>query len=293
MFGRRADARPVENLSPMRRFMPYISPRRNDSVFYMFQDIEVEAALEFLEKKNRERPPERRMTLFHLFLRSTAQAMWLRPGVNRFVKGGRLWQREGVWLTFSAKREIRDGAPMITVKKRFHPESETLEEMVDSIHQKLAFGRSGGQTRSDKEMSLLLRLPVPVVGWLMRLAGALDRFGLLPRSMIEPDPLFTSVFMANLGSIDYPAGFHHLWEYGTCSIFGVMGRIEPGPEGRRRMRVAWTYDERIEDGLYSYYSLEGIRERIESPELLEIPAAELERRQREEQQRGGGDAPVR
>ncbi len=90
--------------------------------------------------------------------------------------------------------------------------------------------------------------------------------------------VFTSVFLANLGSIDYPAGFHHLWEYGTCSIFGVMGRIEPDENGRRKMNMAWSYDERIEDGLYSYYSLEGIRERIENPELLEGTAEQPEQR---------------
>ena len=293
MFGRRPDARPVENLPAMRRFMPYISPRRNDSAFYMFQDVEVDAALEFLEKKNRERPSERRMTLFHLFLRSTAQALYLRPGTNRFVKGGRLWQRNGEWLTFSAKRELVDGSPMITVKKQFQPETETLDEMVDSIYEKLAFGRSGRKTQSDKEMNLMLRLPGPVVNLALLGARLLDRWGLLPGSMIVADPLFTSVFVANLGSIDYPAGFHHLWEYGTCSIFGVMGRIEPGDAGRRKMRLAWTYDERIEDGLYSYHTLEGIRGRIEQPELLEVPAGELKRRQEAEGKSGSGVMPVR
>ena len=115
----RPDAKSIDNLSNMRRFMPYISPRRNDSVFHMFQDIQVDAAIEYLEKKNRGREHAERITLFHLFLRSTAQAMVLRPGVNRFVKGGRLWQRDGVFLTFSAKRAIEDGSPMITVKRRF------------------------------------------------------------------------------------------------------------------------------------------------------------------------------
>jgi len=275
MFGRRPDAKPVEPLAPMRRFMPYISPRRNDSVFYMMQQIEVEAALEYLEKKNANRPPERRITLFHLFLRSCAQGIALRPGVNRFVKGGRLWQRDGVWLTFSALREIRDGAPMITVKRRFEPEHENVEQMVDAIYDKLLAGRAGKRTTSDKEMGLMLRLPGPLIQLLMTLAGLADRFGLLPKSMIEADPLYCSLFLANLGSIDYPAGFHHLWEYGTCSMFGVMGRVEPGPEGRRRMSVAWTYDERIESGLYSYHTLEGIRERLENPELLDATLEEI------------------
>ena len=278
MFGRRPDATPVREHSAMRRFMPYVSPRRNDSLFYMMQQIEVEAALEHLEKRNRERPPDRPITLFHLFLRSSSHALYLRPGVNRFVKAGRLWQRDGEWLTFSAKREIKDGSPMLTVKRRFHPTRESLDEMVDAIYEQLRAGRAGRRTTSDKEMGLLLRLPGPAIRAALWLARVADHLGLLPRSMIDADPLFTSLFIANLGSIDYPAGFHHLWEYGTASLFGVMGRIEPGPGGRRRISVAWTYDERIEDGLYSYYTLESIRERMEHPELLEQTADRLEKR---------------
>jgi hypothetical protein len=268
MFGRRPDATQVTDLSMMRRFMPYISPRRNDSLFYMMQEIEVEAALEFLAKHNAERPEDRPVTLFHLFLRSCAQGLYLRPGVNRFVKAGKLWQRDGEWITFSAKREIRDGSPMITIKSRVHPTTETLDEMVDGIYDRLQSGRSGKKTTSDKEMNVMLRLPGFVIRFLMFSMRIGDNLGLVPRSMIDADPLFTSVFIANLGSIDYPAGFHHLWEYGTASLFGVMGRIEPGANGRRKISVAWTYDERIEDGLYSYYTLEGIRERLEHPELL-------------------------
>ena len=75
MFGRRADATLVRDLPMMRRFMPYISPRRNDSLFYMMQEIQVDAALEYLEKRNRDRPADRPMTLFHLFLRSTSHGM--------------------------------------------------------------------------------------------------------------------------------------------------------------------------------------------------------------------------
>src|SRR3972149_9195214 len=104
MFGRRPDATPVRELPAMRRFMPYVSPRRNDSLFYMMQQIEVEAALEHLEKRNRERPPDRPITLFHLFLRSTGHALHLRPGVNRFVKAGGLWPRDGGGVKFRAER---------------------------------------------------------------------------------------------------------------------------------------------------------------------------------------------
>jgi hypothetical protein len=275
MFGRRPDATLAKNIAPMRRIMPFVSPRRNDSVFHLAQEIEVEAALEFLEKHNQDRPPDRPITLFHLLLRSTAQASYLRPAINRFVKGGRLWQREGIYFTFSALREIADGARMLTIKRRFEPETESLDEMVDGIYARLKPARAGVQSTSDKETNLLLRLPVFLTSLAIRGADWLDHFGLLPRAMIEPDPLYTSIFFANLGSVGHEAGWHHLWERGTCSIFGVMGRIKPGPDGRRRVTVCWTYDERIEDGIYSCVTLAGIRSRIENPEQLLRRAGEL------------------
>jgi hypothetical protein len=272
MFGKRPDASPVRDLNAMRRFMPYVSPRRNDSLFYMNQDIRVDAAFEFIEKKNAERPRNRPITLFHLFLRACSMTLLARPGVNRFVKAGRLWQRDGAWITFSAKRKLVDGSPMITIKRRFSPESESLDEMTDAIYEQLRAGRRGKQTTSDKEVKWMLRLPGPLIRIALAMGRLADHFGLLPRKMIDADPLYTSVFIANLGSIDYPAGFHHLWEYGTASLFGVMGRIENAADGGRKFSVCWTYDERIEDGLYSYYTLGMIRDLIENPERMIEPA---------------------
>jgi hypothetical protein len=278
MFGRRPDASQVRQLSAMRRFMPYISPRRNDSVFHLAQEIEIDAALEFLEKKNRERPPDKPMTLFHLMLRSGSQALYLRPGVNRFVKGGKLWQRKGEWITFSAKIKIEDGAPLVTIKRKFEPVTESLDEMVDGIYGLIRPARAGRKSTSDKEMGLLLRLPGFVIKALLGLVHFADRFGLVPRGMIDSDPLYTSCFVANLGSVGHDAGFHHLWEHGTCSLFAVIGKVRRGEGGRRVVTICWTYDERVEDGLYSYITIAGIKERIEHPELLELKAPELESR---------------
>ena len=164
---------------------------------------------------------------------------------------------------------------MITIKRRFAPERETLDEMVDAIYEQLLPARRGALSTSDKETRLMSRLPGFLTSTVIRAVDALDTLGLLPRSLIEPDPLFASVFMANLGSVGHDAGFHHLWERGTCSIFCVMGRIRRGAGGRRVMTVCWTYDERIEDGLYSYIGIAGIQKRIEDPEQLLATTGEL------------------
>jgi len=262
----------------MQRIMPHVSPRRNDSVFYLPDTIEVEAALEFLDKHNGSRPADRPATLFHLMLHAIGQGIALHPRTNRFVKGGRLWQRRGAYITFSAKRELSNSGALVTIKRRCDAEHESLDDTIDGVYALIRPARRGVESTSDKETNLLVRLPNVLTGAIVRAGEVLDRLGLLPLAMIEPDPMFSTVFVANLGSVGLDAGFHHLWERGTCSAFCVIGRIKPGNSGRRIVNVTWTWDERAEDGLYVAGYTNGVKARIESPELLLASPAELRER---------------
>ena len=267
MFGRRADARRVDNLSRTRRFMPYLSPRRNDSLVYYTTEIEVAPALAFLAETNEHRSDDDRITLFHLYLKATANAFHERPGVNRFVAGGKLWQRDGVWITYSAKQEILEGSPVMAIKRRFD-RGERLTAMVDSFREELESKRRGKLDASDKELNLALRAPGFLIRLGMKLLSLANALGILSKQMIDNDPFFSSAFVANLGSVGLDAGYHHVWEHGTCSIFAVVGRIHESPAGKRVIDVKYTFDERIEDGLYAAATLEGIKAALESPESL-------------------------
>lgn len=267
MFGKRPDGDQIKDLSRLRAFMPFISPRRNDANVLFVTEIEVDAALEFIDRFNEGRDPERQLTLFHMYLRAMARVMHERPSVNRFVAGGRLWQRNHVALSFAAKQSFEDGAPLKTVK-RFFPEQESLAELVDSITGRIKKRRSGEVTQSDKEINLAMLLPVTltrIVVWLLDRANHLH---LLPKKMIDEDPLFASIFVANLGSVGLEAGYHHLWEYGTCSHFAVVGCVHERWDGKRIINVKYNYDERVEDGLYAAKALGLIKEWIEKPESL-------------------------
>lgn len=268
MFRRRPDATLAANLDPVRRFMPFVSPRRNDSLVYFSQDVPVDAALAFVEEYNRARPREERLTLFHLVLRSLAMVIEERPRLNRFVAGGRIWQRDGVWITFSAKLRFDDDAPILTVKRRFEAE-ESLTRMVEQLQSSLRTGRSGRKTTSDREIGLLLRLPPFLTFALVRLVRVLDARGLLPGTMIENDPMYASAFVANLGSVGLEAGYHHLWEHGNIPIFCVVGKVKDDPRGAGRlMTLKFSYDERVEDGLYCARGLERLCEFLQHPEKL-------------------------
>jgi hypothetical protein len=267
MFERRPDATLVRDLPPIRRFMPFLSPRRNESLVYLAHDVDVEAALRFVEAHAEERPPDRPLTLFHLILRAIVRVLDERPRLNRFTAGGRIWQRDGIWITFSAKRSFDDEAPILTVKRRFDP-AESLDTMVDRLHDELARARSGRRGAADREMELLLALPPPVTSALVGAFQWADSLGVLPRALLDSSPMHASVFVANLGSVGLDAGYHHLWEHGNIPLFCVIGRIQPGPDGRRGVSLKWTFDERVEDGLYCTRSLERLDELLRHPEKL-------------------------
>ena len=117
-------------------------------------------------------------------------------------------------------------------------------------------------------MSIALRVPASVARLAIAALHQVNQLGLLPKKMIDDDPLFASVFAANLGSVDMNAGYHHLWEYGTCSAFAMMGRIQSRLDGTRYFEMKYTYDERMADGLYAGITMEMIKERVENPEKL-------------------------
>ena len=94
----------------------------------------------------------------------------------------------------------------------------------------------------------------------------------------QNDPMYASIFVANLGSIKLKAPWHHLSEYGTTPLFGVIGKVEKVPfvteSGelgvREEVLIRWSFDERITDGLYCAKALDLFEKNILNPENLTI-----------------------
>ena len=137
-------------------------------------------------------------------------------------------------------------------------------------------GRGGAPSTSDREVHAILRLPVPLRRLVMRSGRWLDSVGLLPRAMIEADPMYASAFVANLGSVGLDAAYHHLFEHGTTPIFVTMGRLHLAPvvaadrsiSAREIFELKYTFDERTEDGFYAARALGHLKELLEHPDTL-------------------------
>jgi hypothetical protein len=269
VFRWRSDGDLVKKLPATRRIMPLIMRRRNESAVYFEQKIDPRAGQAFLDEFRDK--TGLRATWTHLMLFAMVQALHKWPRMNRFVAGGRLWQRRGIWISFSAKKKKDHKSAVVVLKRRFDPD-QSFEELVRFVEGDKEEGRSSKKSRTDKELGLLFSLPLFVtkrIAWLLMWA---DHAGLLPRSFVDGDPMYGSIFLANLGSIQMDAAHHHLYEYGNISIFAVAGgardevvaadgeaRVEP------RITFKYTFDERIEDGLYCASALEDLRRILEHP----------------------------
>jgi hypothetical protein len=268
---KRSDGTLVPNLSNVRRMIPYLMRGRNESIIYHDETYDLTLTKAWLHAYNRSHAQP--ATLFHLFLWAMGRVLNQRAGLNRFVSGGRIYERKGVHLSFAAKKKFRDEAPLVTVKVPFPPD-EPFDECVRRIIASIDDGRSDEQRTVDKELKLAMALP----GWLLRLVMALlrglDRLNLQPGAMIANDPMYASVFVANLGSVGLDRTYHHLYEYGNISIFASLGTQRKalcvGPDDQPAVRdgieVRWALDERINDGFYCATSLRHVQRIVENPE---------------------------
>jgi hypothetical protein len=268
---RRPDGDLVRGESAVRRIMPYLMRGRNESAVYHETVFRIGAARAWLRAYNRSHA--NRATLFDLLAYACAVALEVRPRLNRFVSGGRLYQRRGVSLSFVAKKEFTDEGAGATVKLTA-ASGERLEAFVTRVAAHVAAARET-ERAVDREVSLVMRLPGPLVRLGVALVRLLDHWNLLPWFMMEHDPMYASLFLANLGSVGVSDVFHHLYEYGTVSIFAAMSsprRAAIVVDGELSvedvLEVRWTFDERIDDAFSCARSLAVVQEILESPERL-------------------------
>ena len=150
--------------------------------------------------------------------------------------------------------------------------AEDFPGLCRRISQTSGTERSDARTAQDKEFDLFLLLPRFVLNRAVSLMRWLDYHNLLPNRFIQDDPLYTSIFIANLGSLRMGPGFHHLFEWGNCPIFLMVGKIEARPTvvdgqvvAQDTVHLRWTFDDRIDDGLNARFAIESMTRILENP----------------------------
>ncbi len=262
----------------MNQIMAYIYPNRADNEAYINEEIDLRPVEEYLAKKNEGREGDK-YKYFHVICAAVAKTLILRPKLNRFVAGNRLYQRKYASVAFTMKKQFSDHSEEGLVMKKFQPDStiDTLfEDLVSEIH---AIREERVVDNSTSFMDKLVKLPHPVLSGIMATLRKLDKKGKVPYDLIKEDPNYSSCFLTNLGSIDLSCGYHHLSNWGTCTVFVVIGKRHYAPEYhadgsfevRPVLNLGFTLDERVADGYYYSKSMKLIKHLLAHPELLELP----------------------
>ena len=247
--GDRRDGRLLRELDSLHYITGIIYPNRCDNEAYIGLRVDLTPINEYLKKKN-EGEEVFPYTMFHIITAALIKTITLRPKLNRFIANCNFYQRNEVTASF-------------IVKKKFS----------DNGGESLAFIRA---------MDILNKMPRWLSKTAIKIICWLDRHGWVPKSMVESDPYYSSVVLSNLGSIGLKCGYHHLTNWGTCSLFCIVGEKKTAPyftadgsyEMRETLDLGLTIDERLADGYYYSKSIKLLKYLLEHPELLERPANE-------------------
>lgn len=265
----------------MNRIMPTLMPNRADNEAYINVDIDTRPLNAYLEKLNEGRT-EDKYTFFHLISAAIGKAFILRPRMNRFIVGGKMYQRHDVTVAFTVKKKFDDKAHEALAFFTYDPK-DTLETYHEKIMAQIHLTKSDDQKdTSTGAMDIITKLPQWLIHRIVKFVLWLDKHGWAPQSLIGSDPNHAAVFLTNLGSIGLECGYHHLVNWGTNSCFIVIGKkhmkMDYDKDGNEDLHevipIGITLDERIADGYYYSGTVALVKELLEHPSLLEMPADE-------------------
>jgi hypothetical protein len=274
---KRSDGTYLKKLHFFTQLMPYLMPTRNESTIFFEQEFDVTNTLAYLHKKKKDTDSPK-VSLFYIILFSAVRVIAQRPKLNRFVSGYRFYQRNRILFNFVTKRELTDEGEEVNVTMSFSP-FLTLSGFCKKVNDFVVSIKKGSGTSSEKINSLVSSLPRFCIKFLMWGFKFLDRNNGLPKSVIDSLPFFATIFFTNTGSVGIDAPFHHNFEIGNCGIFCAIGKLRKersiNPDGtiqtKDKVKITFTYDDRITDGIYCARAIDMVRDYVENPEKLEVP----------------------
>ncbi len=280
--GDRRDGIWLRDMDALHVIMPYLYPNKADNEAFIMEDIPLEPIENYLASRNANLAAgEEEYKLFHVLVAAFVKTITLRPKMNRFIKGGKMFQRNSLSVAFVVKKKFSDNGAEALAFKEFD-ENTTIEDVHRIISEEINECRSEKADNSTDKMDGLKKLPHFILSFVMWLLHRLDECGRVPYSLIKTDPNHASCFITNLGSIGLKAGYHHLSNWGTNSLFVVLGKKKKVPEfnedGSYTMKdiipIGLTLDERIADGYYYSKTVKLLKYLLANPALLETEAKE-------------------
>ena len=274
MFGRRADGRLLKQIDPIIALTPYLMPMRCDAQVFLNYKVDYEKLARYIVAKGNEGV---KITFMEMLIAAFVRTVSEIPEVNRFVCNKRLYARTQLTVSFALLKETADANAIEenTVKCYFDPR-DTIYDVAERVSDAIEKNRRAEADNSTMKVARLLLHP-SLANSVVFLARLLDSYGIMPKYIMDASPFHTSMFVTHMASIGMPAVNHHIYNFGTTSLFFSLGSVERvtvmGNDGKpvrkRYLPIGVTADERICAGAMYARVTNRILHYLNNPELLE------------------------
>lgn len=278
-FGDRYDGYRVRDIDPVFGVIPYVMRSRLDSQIFFEEQIDISGLRRFIVENRKDIPG---LSMYHFFIAALVRTIAQRPRINRFVSGRKIFSRSYLRVSLTVKKSMHQDGEEGNLSPEFEP-TDTLREVTEKFNAALAEVKAEEEAAkgndTDVTVKLLNLLPGFVKKFVVWAIRSLDAFGLMPKIINKVSPFHASAYVTNVGSIGLKPVYHHLYEFGTTSVFMAIGKKEIVNElsrdgsvsSKHVINMRFVLDERICDGYYFASAIKLFKYYVKNPELLLLP----------------------
>lgn len=282
--GDRTDGWKVKFNDPTYQIVPHIMPTRVDAQVFFEEELNTEALDKFVRQQRRENPEMPELSRLIVLMAAATRAFARYPKINRFCAGKQVYARNHFCISLTLKKSMSNDANDATIKPKFMP-NYTLKQVYDVVLDALS-DQKGEDAQNNVTGSFVDKI-TSVPQWILKLVVAYanrrnNKKG-LPQLLLDVSPFNTSVYITDIGSTGIGSVYHHIYNFGTTSVFIAMGRrqkkvvLDENGEPKNINTIVFRYvvDERSCDGFYYAKTVRYISHLLNHPEELLEPPKEV------------------
>lgn len=275
------EGRKIKTLPPMNVVGAVFMPNRNGASNQFSTTIDITETEKYIHEKRKNGMPG--LGIMHVILAAYVQTVAAYPGINRFIRGHKIYARNAIEMCLTIKKDMSLDAQETVIKIPSAGDA-SIDDIYNTIAQMVEENKKEGDSNAMDFAARVLtwfpRFLLIAVMWLIRF---FDYLGLLPRFLTNLSPFHASMFITNVGSLGIPPVFHHLYDFGNIPLFISMGMkqtkyitlADGSTEKRKFVDITVVCDERICDGHYYATAFKKLKRLAEKAWLLENGAQEV------------------
>ncbi len=224
MFGFRPDGRRVSSIDPIVGVTPYLMPMRCDAQVFLQHRVDYELLTRYIAAQAAK---GEKITFMQIITAAFVRTVSQHPEINRFILNKQFFARNMCAVSFTMLKNPQNAEMGETaVKVKYDPDRHHLRRA--RPHGKMSSTPTAARTRRTSRISWRKRC------WSCRVwqrassrwFACLIATGSAPAHCWTSCPFHTSMYITNNASIGLHHVNHHIYNFGSVTLFFGMGTVE-------------------------------------------------------------------